>query len=196
MYTPNDKYTQKAHYLGYRARSVFKLEEIDTKYQIIKPGMNILDLGSAPGSWLQYVADKVGPAGKVYGLDLQEIEPLDKKNVTIFKADIYDDDFLATTFKGKLFDAIISDMAPSTSGIKITDSALSLELLDRALQISKIYLNPGGHFVSKIFEGEDLNLWFSRFKKYFKMSKRFKPHASREESKELFIIGKGFKKPA
>jgi len=194
MYTPNDKYAQKARYLGYRARSVFKLQEIDEKYQIIKPGMKILDLGSAPGSWLQYAAEKTGPEGKVYGLDLQKIEPLPQKNVKIFQTDIYDDEFLEKTFTGRMFNAVISDMAPSTSGIKITDSALSLELLDRALQITKIYLKPNGHFVSKVFENEDLNLWFSRFKKYFKMSKRFKPHASREESKELFVIGKNFKK--
>jgi len=194
MYTPNDKYAQKARYFGYRARSVFKLQEIDKKYQLIKPGMRILDLGSAPGSWLQYIAEKIGPSGQAYGLDLQEIEPLPQKNVKIFQADIYDDEFLKKTFSGQTFDAVISDMAPSTSGIKITDSALSLELLDRALQIAKIYLKPNGHFVSKIFESEDLNLWFSRFKKYFKMSKRFKPHASREESKELFVIGKNFKK--
>ena len=194
MYTPNDKYAQKARYLGYRARSVFKLQEIDEKYQIIKPGMKILDLGSAPGSWLQYAAEKTGPEGKVYGLDLQKIEPLPQKNVKIFQTDIYDDEFLEKTFTGRMFNAVISDMAPSTSGIKITDSALSLELLDRALQITKIYLKPNGHFVIKVFENEDLNLWFSRFKKYFKMSKRFKPHASREESKELFVIGKNFKK--
>ena len=117
MYTPNDKYAQKARYLGYRARSVFKLQEIDEKYQIIKPGMKILDLGSAPGSWLQYAAEKTGPEGKVYGLDLQKIEPLPQKNVKIFQTDIYDDEFLEKTFTGRMFNAVISDMAPSTSGI-------------------------------------------------------------------------------
>lgn len=195
MRNQQDKYALKARALGFRARSVFKLQELDKKFGLFKPGMKVLDLGCAPGSWLQYASEKVGEGGQVVGLDLTKIEPLHSKNVKVLQGDIFNNEFLADNLAARTFDLVISDMAPLTSGFKLTDSARSLELLNRAFEVAKQYLKSSGSFVGKVFESEDLPRWFANLKKSFKMAKRSKPQASLDESKELFIIGKYFKKP-
>src|SRR3989339_1241189 len=144
MYKPNDKLSQKAKSLGYRARSVFKLQEIDQKYRILKSGQRVMDLGAAPGSWLQYVAQKIGPAGLGIGLDLQTIDKINTKNISTYLADVYDDGFFENNFTPKSFDVILSDMAPNTSGVKFADSALSLDLAKRVLEIGQTYLKAKG----------------------------------------------------
>ena len=153
-----------------------------------------MDLGAAPGSWLQYVAQKIGPAGLGIGLDLQTIDKINTKNISTYLADVYDDGFFENNFTPKSFDVILSDMAPNTSGVKFADSALSLDLAKRVLEIGQTYLKAKGQMVIKIFASADLDKWFNTFKKQFSMAKRFKPSACREESKEFYLIGQGFKK--
>ena len=194
MYQPNDKFARQAKDLGYLARSVFKLQEIDRKFGVFRPNMKILDLGAAPGSWLQYLSRKIGSGGRAYGVDLTEIKNLKLGNIKTFAVDAFNEEFFFKNFLNIEFDAVISDMAPSTSGVKFADAALSLELLDRAFGIAQKYLKAGGWFIGKVFESHELNLWFTRLRKHFQSVRRFKPKACREESKELYVIGQGFKK--
>lgn len=192
MFHPNDKYTKRAKKEGYRARSVFKLIQIDKKFKLLKPGDTVLDLGAAPGSWLQYIRRRVGRHGLVIGIDQEPITPLPFKNVKIFLNDISAINKLNNLPSN--FDLVLSDLAPATSGTKFADSAKSLELLIQAFYIAKKFLKNGGHFVGKVFVSEELNQFFDKFSKSFTIAKRYKPHTCRDSSKELYFIGKKFKK--
>lgn len=192
MFNPNDKYTKRAKKEGYRARAVFKLEEINKKFKLLKPGDTVLDLGAAPGSWLQYIRSQVGKRGLVIGIDHEPITPLPFKNIKIFLNDISTINKL-DKFPSN-FDLVLSDLAPATSGTKFADSAKSLELLIQAFRIAKKFLKNDGHFVGKVFVSEELNQFFNEFSKSFTLAKRYKPHACRDSSKELYFIGKNFKK--
>lgn len=192
-FTVQDHFFHEARRRGYRARSVFKLEEIDKKMHLIKKGDLVLDLGAAPGSWLQYFAERVGDSGTVVGVDLQEIENLSKHTVQTYVYDVFSDeckDFL-TTHYGK-FTIIASDMAPHTSGIKDKDQWESVELSFRVMDFAKTMLLPGGCVVIKIFRGADFDSFWSRFKKYFKQAKIIIPQAVRSSSMEVYVVGKGF----
>ena len=194
MYQPNDKFARQAKDLGYLARSVFKLQEIDRKFGVFRPNMKVLDLGAAPGSWLQYLSRKIGSGGRAYGLDLTKIKNLKLGNVETFAVDAFNEEFFSKNFLNAEFDAVISDMAPFTSGVKFADAALSLELLDQAFGIAQKYLKTGGWVIGNGLESHELNLGFKRFQKHFKSASRFKPKACREESKELYVIGQDFRK--
>ena len=175
---------------GYPARSVYKLKEIDEKYKIIKKGDRVLDLGSAPGSWLLYISQKVGSMGKVVGVDIEEIKIPPKANIVFIKRSVFD--LKESDFKDK-FEAVVSDLSPKTSGIKFLDAGKSLELAEKSFEIAKSVLLPDGNFVCKIFESEASDDFFKKVEICFDFAKRFRPKAVIRESKEFYIIGRGFR---
>jgi len=183
-------YTVLARKEGYPARSVYKLKEIDKKYKIIRKGDRVLDLGCAPGSWLLYISQKVGEKGRVIGIDIGDIKIAQKPNILFIKKSIFD--LNNPDFKGK-YRVVVSDLSPKTAGVKFLDAGKALELAKMAFEIAKSVLLPGGNFICKIFEGESSGELFKEVSKYFEFTKRFRPKAIIKESKEFYIIGKGFK---
>jgi len=193
-----DFYFKKAKKEGYPARSVYKLEEAQQKYHLLKPGNKVLDLGCQPGSWSMYAAKAVGPGGLVVGVDLTSGAIQTKVNSAKFNflhGDITDELMLdkVREIRGE-FDVIISDMAPRTTGNKWSDQQHSLILSRRVLEIALEMLAPQGNFYCKVFEGADFKEYFDTVRRYFKMTKVVKPKSSRNESREVFVLGMGFKK--
>ncbi len=190
-YDANDYYTKKAREQNYAARSVFKLEEMDLKFKLFKPAQKILDLGAAPGSWSQYASKKITNTGFLLGIDLTKIT-LKLPNAVFIQADLLQDnlDSLCKTHgvEDALFDVVMSDMAPKTTGIKLTDQVRSLELCDMALDLASKHLKPGGHFICKLFHSEDFKDYKNRLHKLFKKVDVMKPKATRQISKEIFFI--------
>ena len=186
----NEFYTMLAKKEGYPARSVYKLKEIDEKYKIFKEGDRVLDLGSAPGSWLLYISQKVGDRGKIVGVDIEEIKMSPKANIIFIKKNVLD--LEESDFKNK-FEVVVSDLSPKTSGIRFLDTGKSLELAEKSFEIAKSVLLPGGNFICKIFENESNNKFFKKMKNCFYFTKRFRPKAVIKKSKEFYIIGRGFK---
>lgn len=182
MYRQNLKeeyYTLKAKQDKYPARSVYKLQQIDEKFGLFRKNDKILDLGCAPGSWLLYAAKK----GEVLGVDSVELKITLPPNARFIKQDV-----MSFTTNEK-FTIIISDLSPNTSGEHFLDVGNSIELCERCLEIAKISLKRGGNFLCKIFEGEGTQEFFKEVEKNFKFAKRYKPMASRKESREIYIIG-------
>ena len=185
-----DHYSTLAKKENFPARSVYKLKEIHQKYNLIKKGDRVLDLGCAPGSWLIYAAELAGKKGGVTGVDLKPLSIKIPSNARIYTADILSvDDEFYNKLTGKNFNVILSDMAPATTGNKHVDAARSFNLCEAALSIAQKTLIPGGSFVCKIFQGEDFNEFSDSVKTCFKKSKIFKPQSSRKASKEIYIIG-------
>lgn len=188
-----DHLTQRAKAENYPARSIYKLEEIQNKFKIMKKNDLVLDLGCAPGSWLLYTAKQVGSQGSVYGIDLQSIEIKLPKNVITIKDDILNLGNSSFLDKEKRFNVILSDMSPATTGRKDVDALRSFELCNMALAIADDFLAQNGHFVCKIFQGNDFNVFQKNVKSKFKECKIFKPDSCRKQSKEIYIIAKGKK---
>lgn len=184
-YTPNDKWSQRAAEAGYRARSVYKLQELDEKFRLIRPGMRVLDLGAAPGSWLQYTAETLNGNGEAIGVDLQEIEPIE--GVTTFVADITDTGAMKEILHGEV-DLILSDLAPKTSGIKDVDQWKSIELSEAVVDVARKHLKPGGRCVLKILRGADFDPFLKECKQEWNDVKTFVAKASRDRSKEIYVI--------
>ena len=191
--TRRDAFHQKAKREGFLARAVYKLEEIDGKHAIFKSGQRVLDLGCAPGSWLQYAGQRVGASGALVGLDR---EPLRQgvPNARIVVGDVAT--ITVAELRGDLpgFDVVLSDMAPDTSGIRSMDQARSEALFERALDIAIEVLTPGGNFVGKLFQGTDFKRLIERVRARFDTAKTAKPASSRQISIEQYVIGKGFKR--
>jgi len=186
-YTPNDKLARKARFEGFRARSVYKLEELDQRFHLLSQGQDVLDLGAAPGSWMQYASDKVGETGVVMGIDLQVIQPI-SKNAKSYIADVNDLEAIKNTVGNRKFDLVLSDLAPNTTGIKEVDAARSVELDKAVFEVSKISLKPGCTLVMKVFQGEELVKFLKQLKLYFRSVAVFKSGASRDRSREVYII--------
>ena len=188
-----DHYFNRAKQQNYPARSVYKLQEIDKKFRLLRPGLTVLDLGATPGSWSLFAAQKVGGEGKVVSIDLQPTETTFPPQVSFFVDDILQPSVeLNEVLEGLgLFDLVLSDMAPKTTGIKFTDQARSLELAEAALAVALLRLKPGGDFVVKIFQGPDVPEFQRGLRSHFKAVKTFKPKSSRAESKEIFFVGLG-----
>ncbi len=188
-----DHYSRRAKKELFPARSVFKLQEIQSKHHLIKKGDKVLDLGCAPGSWLLYAANLTGNKGQVVGIDLKPVAEKVPPHVRIYNGDILtlDDRFFESL--GKDFNVVVSDMSPATTGNKHVDSARSYNLCQAALSIAQTLLIPGGSFVCKIFQGEDFKEFSDSVRSVFKSHKIFKPQASRKASKEIYIIGLGKK---
>lgn len=190
-----DYYFKKAKKEGYPARSVYKLEEIQKKFRLLKRGDKILDLGCQPGSWSMYAAKIAGPPGLVVGIDLG---PGKKKQIAggapilTFVADIMSDQTVELIRRQSCsFDVVMSDIAPRTSGNKWADQQLSIRLSLRVVELADIFLDEGGNFYCKVFEGEDFKEFVGEIKKRYKTAKIFKPKSSRKESREVFVVGLG-----
>lgn len=191
QYTVQDKYFKKAKEEGFRARSVFKLEGIQERYHILKPGMKVLDLGAAPGSFVQYISQAVGGKGLVIGIDLTAIEPLKLGNVTTYQGDIFDDELykkIVQEKKVRFFDVITSDLAPKTTGIKFLDGDASLALNLQVLTVAQKYLKNGGSLVMKILPGFNESDLIVEAQKQFATVKKARPEAIRKSSAESYII--------
>lgn len=190
----NDEYVQRARREGYRSRAVYKLLEIQEKYQILKPGSTVVDLGAAPGGWMQVAAKSVGQKGFVVGLDLLEIEPL--ADCTFIQGDFTEDSVLEqlmNTLDGRSVDLVISDMAPNLSGMKDIDQPRATYLVELAIHFAAEVLRPGGVFLAKCFEGEGIDDLRSEIRNNFKQLNNVKPKASRGKSREIYLLGRGFK---
>ena len=183
-----DHWGHRAKREGYAARSVYKLEEIDRKVRLFKGGQRVLDLGAFPGSWTVYAAQKVGPSGRVLGLDLQEVRIGLPPNAEMRMQDVMAED-LDAQLGGQRYDVVMSDMAPATSGHRFMDQARSHNLFMRALKIAEDLVVPGGSFVGKIFVGPDFEEARKGVARIFEDVKIIKPPATRTESIETFLVG-------
>ncbi len=187
-----DVYVRQSKVDGYRARSVYKLIEINQKFKIFKEGMSVIDIGAAPGSWSQFAA-KIVKNGKVISIDLKKIKPI--QNAILIHGD-FTDSKIQSEIKSHLkkgFDVVMSDMAVNTTGIKNLDSIQTGELCKEAMLFSKEVIQDKGYFISKIFMGSTFNEIVALGKKIFKEVKVFKPKSSRKDSKESFIICKNLR---
>lgn len=196
-YNPRDYFYQKAKDENYAARSAFKLEEIDQRFKILRSGFQVLDLGAAPGSWSQYASKVVGPKGRVLGIDLSAIK-ITLPNAVFIQEDMRKADLAKIMTQAGIsppFDVVMSDMAPKTTGIRVTDQSRSLELCELALQTAEKYVKPGGHFIAKLFHSEDFTAFRDLLKARFEKVEVLRPKSTRKESKEIFLIGIRYKAP-
>lgn len=192
--TRHDRFYRQAKTERYAARSVFKLVEIDRRFQLFKAGRRILDLGCRPGSWLQYASAQVGERGHVVGLDRQLLDIALPPNATVLEGDVLQME--PATLRGALpagggscFHLVMSDMAPDTTGHAFTDQARSAELVLRALDLATELCCPRGNFLAKIFMGEGFQEVVSRMRGQFKTTKTVRPEATRSSSKEVYLLG-------
>jgi len=188
----DDHYTEKARKEKWLARSVYKLQEIDRKFKLIHKGDRVLDLGCFPGSWSQYAIRKVGEQGDVVGIDLHSPKAFSPPHFRCIKGDMetLEVKWLAEEIQPR--DVVLSDLAPPTTGIRDTDAARSLSLAEKAASVARALLKNRGHFVCKIFEGEDLKSFKSNISSSFKQVRLFRPKAIRKRSREVYLVGTGF----
>jgi 23S rRNA (uridine2552-2'-O)-methyltransferase len=192
-YIPNDKWARKAKEEGFRARSIYKLQELDEKFHLIASGMIVLDLGAAPGSWLQYISEKIGSKGLAIGMDLQEIKAIAPNVQTVVQDVLNLNDVIEGTKKrtnNRSIDLLLSDAAPSTSGIHDVDQWRSIELNQSALAVGKVLLKAGGRCVLKVFQGADFDEFIRDVKREWKDVKIIKAKTSRDRSTEVYVICK------
>lgn len=193
-YTAQDPHARRARAEGFAARSVYKLEEIDRRHRLVRAGQRVLDLGAAPGSWSQWLLPRLGTHGLLVSVDLQPIDvPL--PGALVLQRDVFelDDQAVAEATEGRAppFDLVVSDMAPSTTGVPLADHVASIELCDRALDAAARWLRPGGAFVCKVFQGEDEPALRKRVQARFQKVSSLKPEATRARSVEMFLVGVG-----
>ncbi len=184
-------YTEKAKEEGYPARSVYKLEEIDSRFHIFRKGDRVLDLGCAPGSWLLYISKRIGKGGRVIGVDTALLTIQIPNNATIFSQDVLS--LTKDSLKEK-FDVIVSDLAPATTGIVDVDVARSLELSEKALRMAEDSLKKGGSFICKVFEGAGSSEFFTKLKPLFLQARLYRPKAVLKTSKEIYVVAKDFRR--
>jgi len=195
-YKRKDGYFRRAQREGYAARSIYKLEAIDQRFKLLRKRSRVLDLGCAPGSWLQYLIKVVGPEGLVVGVDLQPIRIELPSYARFLQRDIFDlslEDYSPT---GDRFHVIVSDMAPRTTGHRDVDQQRSADLVKQTLLLCDSLLTPGGSWVAKGFQGQALEDLVPQIRSRFERFERLRPPATRKNSFEIFFIGKGFKVPA
>ena len=194
-YDPKDFYYRQAKKAGLRARSAFKIDEILRKHRLLEAGQAVLDLGAAPGGFLQILADVVGEKGVAVGVDIEEIRRIGKPWVKTAVVDLLSPDALAKirALHDGPFDLVTSDMAPKTIGVKFTDEARSLELCRMALGVAEQTLKRGGHFVTKVFMGGDFPAFKQEVAARFAKVHVARPKATREHSYECYVVGTGFK---
>ena len=190
----SDEYVKLAQQRGYRSRAVFKLEEIDSRDRLIRPGMSVVDLGAAPGGWSQYVAGKIGKHGRIIALDILPVEAI--PGVEIIQGDFQDEQILnqvLQALEGKPVDLVLSDMAPNMSGTRVVDQTRAIYLAELALDMARLILKPGGAFVAKLFMGAGFEEYQKNARNSFSGLANRKPKASRDRSREVYLVGKGFK---
>lgn len=188
----NDPYVQRAKAEGYRARAAFKLIEMDEKDKLFKPGMVVVDLGAAPGSWSQVASAKVGASGRVLALDLLPIEQI--PGVLFMQGDFNDEDFVVrfeSMLEGRSVDLVMSDIAPNISGIPSSDQARSIQLAELALDFADQHLGTAGRFLVKVFQGAGFEEFRKQTETVFKTVIVRKPQASRGRSAEVYLLGSG-----
>jgi 23S rRNA (uridine2552-2'-O)-methyltransferase len=184
-----DHYARRARKEKWLARSVYKLQEIDNRFKLIREGNGLLDLGCYPGSWSQFGIKKVGPKGHVVGIDLTRPDRLSSPNFKFIQADVLT---LSIEWLGREMrprDMVMSDLAPQTTGIQAADTARSMSLARRAAEIALSLLKKKGHFVCKVLEGEDLRPFKSELSPRFNQVRVFRPKATRKQSREVYVVG-------
>ncbi len=190
----SDSFVKQAQKDGYRSRAAYKLIEIDEKYNLLKKNMNVIDLGSAPGSWSQVAAKRAGPKGRVIALDLLEMQPI--KNVEFVQGDFRDNKVLIEV-ESKLnnleIDLVISDMAPNLTGSKAVDQPTSIYLVELAVDLACKVMKPEGVFIAKLFQGEGFDEFVRHVRTLFNTVSMRKPDASRSKSREVYMVAKGLK---
>jgi len=184
-----DYYRSRARAEGYVARAVYKLKEVDEKYHLLKKGQRVLDLGCSPGSWLQYIAARIGPGGLVLGVDatppaIEVVPPLHFVHGEVASLDL--ETIIAIS---PIFDVVVSDMAPKTTGLRPVDQQRSLELAQLAWEWARQLLREGGHFLVKVFEGPDTSALAAVLQQNFSLCRRIKPAGSRPASREIYFLG-------
>lgn len=198
----NDPYVKLAQKEGYRARAAYKLKEIDESEKLIRPGQIIVDLGSTPGSWSQYVRQKLSGAengginGTIIGLDMLPMEPI--ADVHFILGDFREESVLAkleVILAGKKVDLVLSDMAPNLSGIAVADAARVEHIIDLAIEFARAHMKPSGSLLVKCFNGTGFSQLVEKFRQEFKTVIQKKPKASRDKSSEIFLLGKSLKNP-
>ncbi|NNE05072.1 MAG: 23S rRNA (uridine(2552)-2'-O)-methyltransferase RlmE [Xanthomonadales bacterium] len=190
----DDPYVKQAHAQGLRARAAFKLLELHDKYQLIRPGMLVVDLGAAPGSWSQVAKDKAGKSGRVIALDILDMEPLE--GVEFIEGDFTEDgplQALEALLAGSKVDLVLSDMAPNISGMSAVDQPRAMYLAELALSFAEQWLKPGGIFLTKAFQGEGFDGFVLQCRSAFSKVLIRKPGASRPRSREVYVLGTGRK---
>jgi 23S rRNA (uridine2552-2'-O)-methyltransferase len=191
-----DHYGRLAKQKGFPARSVFKLQEMQERFHLLRPGIRILDLGASPGSWSQYCLQRIGARGCLTAVDLKEmrIQVPPQPAFRFLRADLFDPALEGRLHQAGPYDLVLSDAAPQTSGSHLVDTHASLELAARAAQIAMAVLRPGGNLVVKIFQGGDEKQLLERLKGAFQRARAFKPAASRSESREVYLLGLGLQR--
>ncbi|MBT8130268.1 MAG: 23S rRNA (uridine(2552)-2'-O)-methyltransferase RlmE [Gammaproteobacteria bacterium] len=190
----DDEYVRRAQQEGYRSRAIYKLIEIQQKDQLLKPGMTVIDLGAAPGSWSEYAVRKLGGKGRMIALDILPMEPID--GVETIQGDFREDDVLVQLLDriGESgADLVISDMAPNISGMEVVDIPRSYYLADLALDLARQVLKPGGGLLVKLFQGEGFDEYQKALKQSFTRVVMRKPRASRARSREIYALATGYK---
>ncbi|NDY42225.1 RlmE family RNA methyltransferase [Dissulfurirhabdus thermomarina] len=195
MRTVRDHYFRKAKEEGYPARSVYKLKEIQAKFRLLRQGDAVVDLGASPGSWTRYCLEVAGPGGAVVAVDRHELKP-GARGAVFLQDDVFQLDPGRLLAVRPRYDVVLSDMAPKTTGRRDVDHYRSVALADRALEIARAVLRPGGRFCAKVFQGEDLEDFRRRCQVDFRTVRLFKPRSSRPESVEVFIVGLDFRPSA
>jgi len=194
----SDEYVQKARRLGFRSRARFKLEEIDQKDHLLKPGQIVVDLGAAPGGWAEYAVEKVGRKGMVVGLDILPMAPV--PGAVFLQADFTEELALkaleAVPGMEHGIDLVLCDMAPNISGIDVSDQARAMYLAELALDFSKKRLKSGGNFLAKVFQGAGFDEFLADLRRNFTSVVSRKPKASRARSREMYLLAKGYRRAA
>jgi 23S rRNA (uridine2552-2'-O)-methyltransferase len=193
----HDPYHRMAKERGYRSRAAFKLKHLNDRFEFLKEARFVLDLGAAPGGWLQIVLEEVSKDSLVVGIDLEGISSLDEENVVTIVGDIMDErtiERIRDTFPGPI-DVVLSDMAPNISGIWEVDHLRQIDLARKALEVALKFLNPKGWTVLKVFQGSDYDRFRKEVEKSFAFVKVFKPRSSRKKSAELYLVARFPKRP-
>ncbi|WP_163923463.1 23S rRNA (uridine(2552)-2'-O)-methyltransferase RlmE [Photobacterium sp. Alg240-V54] len=190
----DDKYVQEAQKRGYRSRAFFKIEEIQNKDKLLKPGMTVVDLGAAPGGWSQYAAEIVGDEGQVIACDILPMDSL--PGVSFLQGDFREEavlEALLTRIQPDMVDVVMSDMAPNMSGNLASDQPRAMYLVELALDMCRQVLAPNGSFTVKVFQGEGFDQYLADIRSMFKVVKIRKPDSSRDRSREVYIVATGYK---
>jgi len=195
MYNRKDAYYKKAKREGYRSRAAYKLKEINDKYRIVRKGFIVADIGCTPGGWSQVAVEAVGKQGLVVGVDILKMNPIGRENFVFICGDFNLPEVRDEMKKAGrvIFDIVLSDIAPNTSGIKVRDQALSLELCSKVYDLSLEAMKSGGDLLMKIFQGGDMDMLLDELRTSFRKVKIIKPQSSRKESGEIYLLAQGKK---
>lgn len=196
MFRRKDAYYRKAKQEGFRSRAAYKLAEIARAHGIARPGEFVVETGAAPGGWSQVLLRLVGPTGRIAAVDILPMEPLPGNRFRFFRADIADADLPRgiLSFFGRKADTVVSDAAPNTTGLPVTDRARSADLVRSVLDLAEATLREGGTFLAKVFAGPEADEVFRELRESFSTVKRIRPGASRKESSELYLLARGFRR--